>query len=241
LLFKFKGYDFFEKLRNILSTFNRIDKLIKEKLNKNDDKGFIEDLEEIVKVNPIFKRYKKQLKKFAKLRNVIVHDTTSPSYVIAEPHDSVVEEIQHIENELRNPKKVYPMFGKEVVTFQITDKLVNVLRVIKEMDYTQFPLYDGEKFMGLLSENGITKWLAKNVEDGIFDGDTLLSDVISFEEEENNFSFINREASIYEAKEAFRNYIDKGLELDALLITNSGSAHEKLMGIITRWDIITIQ
>jgi predicted transcriptional regulator len=109
------------------------------------------------------------------------------------------------------------------------------------MDYTQFPLYDGEKFMGLLSENGITKWLAKNVEDGIFDGDTLLSDVISFEEEENNFSFINREASIYEAKEAFRNYIDKGLELDALLITHSGSAHEKLMGIITRWDIITIQ
>jgi len=125
--------------------------------------------------------------------------------------------------------------------FQITDTLVNVLRVIREMDYTQFPLYNGEKFMGLLSENGITKWLAKNVEDGIFDGDTILSDVISFEEQQDNFCFITREASIYEAKEAFRNYIDKGLELDALLITNSGSAHEKLMGIITRWDIITIQ
>jgi len=36
-------------------------------------------------------------------------------------------------------------------------------------------------------------------------------------------------------------FLDKGLELDALLITHSGSAHEKLMGIITRWDIITIQ
>jgi hypothetical protein len=104
-------------LRNseiFLSTFNKIDKLIKEKLNIKKHDSFTKNLNEIIKVNPIVKRYEKQLRIFADLRNVIVHDTISPSYAIAEPHDSVVEEIQHIENELRNPKKVYPMFGKKL-------------------------------------------------------------------------------------------------------------------------------
>ena len=43
------------------------------------------------------------------------------------------------------------------------DSLAQVLRRIAERDYSQFPVYSGTTFQGLLTENGITRWLARHV------------------------------------------------------------------------------
>ena len=38
------------------------------------------------------------------------------------------------------------------------------LKMIRKRDYSQFPAYEGERFRGLLTENGITRWLAQHVD-----------------------------------------------------------------------------
>jgi predicted transcriptional regulator len=46
--------------------------------------------------------------------------------------------------------------------------------LIKKHDYSQFPIYDEDEFVGLLTENGITRWLAKHV--------TQVLSLVDFEE-----------------------------------------------------------
>ena len=75
-------------------------------------------VKESSKKNAVVKRYENDLREFADLRNAIVHNSTNPAFTIAEPHDSTVEKIKMIEEEIIHPRKVFPTFQKEVVIFQ---------------------------------------------------------------------------------------------------------------------------
>lgn len=136
---------------------------------------------------------------------------------------------------------VIPKFSRDVLTFQINDSLAIMLKAINEKNYTQFPVYDDNEFVGLISENGVTNWLAKNVSEDIISLiDTPLKSIIKCEENKNNYNFISRSTSVYEAEEIFKEFTTNGSKLDALLITHSGNKKESLLGIITPWDIINI-
>lgn len=53
-------------------------------------------------------------------------------------------------------------------------------------------------------------------------------------EYEQNFKFISRDASVFDAYDWFLNHINsKGFNLDQLFITHSGKKNEKLLGLIT--------
>lgn len=82
--------------------------------------------------------------------------------------------------------------------------------------------------------------MAENVEDGdllVSTVETKLKEVIDKEEIKNNYVFINRHKSIYDAKDIFENHQTR---LAAILITENGLPSEKLLGIITAYDILEI-
>jgi hypothetical protein len=95
----------------------------------------------------------------------------------------------------------------------------------------------GTTFKGLLTENGITRWLAHHVTKtlSIVDlEDVSVRDVVPEEEKRENWAFVSREEAIDAVRGLF---IDKKL-LEAVLITHSGSHRESPLGLVTRWDII---
>ncbi len=231
-----------ERSDRYLASFNRIEKALRNQTSHDEYKTFSFLVKESAKKNAAVRRFENDLREFADLRNAIVHQSTNPEFTIAEPHESTVQKIELIEEKVIHPKKVFPTFQKEVATFQSTDSLATILRTMREEDYTQFPVYDGEQFIGLLSESGIANWLSRMVEEEIISfEETVLHQVIDYEEEKHNFEFIDREMSIYDAKEIFKDNLDDGIKIDALLITHSGSMDEKLLGIVTRWDFLRIQ
>ncbi len=103
------------------------------------------------------------MRSYADLRNAIVHHHVSPDYVIAEPHIHVVERIEHIDEALARPKLVGQLFRKRVMSFQATDSLKHTLKAIRKRKYTQFPVYNGNTFQGLVTTVGITNWLATSM------------------------------------------------------------------------------
>lgn len=225
-----------------LVSFNTIDKFLRGRVNSPNYIPFYRVVDLASEKNAAVRRYKDDLKEFANLRNAIVHERTDVTYVIAEPHDETVKKIQYIQNEVCKPQAVIPLFTREVIKFTIDDTLVDLLKTIKKYHYTQFPIYDANRFVGLLTENGITRWLTQGVDHGSISlSEIKLSDVFQFEREKNNFVFISKETDIYETQEIFKNMLDKsGPKLDAVLITYSGKQDEELIGIITAWDMINI-
>jgi CBS domain-containing protein len=151
----------------------------------------------------------------------------------------VLDSIKAIEKELIEPRKVLPLFACDVYTFQVTDRLSDLLHVIYEKGFTKFPIYEGNEFRGLISQKGITSWFATKADDIPWPKEVLLKEVLECVEL-NNYKFLKSNASVYRAEEIFREQIGKGNRIEALLITRKSSFKEDLKGIITNWDIMKV-
>ncbi|TCS80395.1 CBS domain-containing protein [Tepidibacillus fermentans] len=227
-----------------LIAFNSIEKILRKHAPYDHYVPFSRLIGYVKKYNPIVMKYYDDLKEFSDLRNAIVHDSIDVNYAIAEPHDQVVQLIEKIEQELRQPMKVVPLFQKKVTTFQSTHTLKDILRAINTFSYSKFPIYDKQKFLGLLTKDGITNWIAKHVDkEPLSFSNVYLKDVLTHEKKKDeNYRFIHQEMNIYDIKDIFRKNVEEGTyRIDALLITEHGDHKEPLLGIITLWDMMHLQ
>jgi hypothetical protein len=74
------------------------------------------------------------------------------------------------------------------------DTLADVLRLIGKLSLSQFPIYSSTTFKGLLTENGITRWLAHHVTKTLSIAeleDVSVQDVVPEEEKRENYAFIS--------------------------------------------------
>jgi len=227
-----------------LTAFNRIDHTMRDIVGTKDFMAFYRLVDQAKRKSPLVRKYEDDLRSYADLRNAIVHNRTSTEYVIAEPHTDVVERIEQIDQVLAKPKLVGQLFCKPVLTFETKDSLQQVLKAIDKQKYTQFPVYDERKqFQGLLTTVGITNWLATTMT-----GDKpdlpkdypTLKDILHHEKNTENYRFISRSMTIYEAEEIFKTGVERGRRFEALLITEHGQADQKLIGIVTPIDIMKV-
>lgn len=221
--------------------YNRIEKSLSKKV---DDSGFMPFYRLIEKAkikNSVVRNYEEDLREFGDLRNAIIHHRTGVDYVIAEPHDDIVERIELIERKVSNPLNVGALFGCKVHTLLASDPLMSALRLMRDNKFGQLPIYEDGKFKGLITAAGITYWLAgQSTEDSISREIPTLSDVYNYEKRKESFEFVKRDLSVYEAEDYFKRAISRGTRLEALLITDTASHNEKLIGIITPYDLLKI-
>lgn len=224
-----------------LTAFNRIDHRLRNIVGAKDFMPFYRLVDQAKKKEVLVRKYEDDLRSYADLRNAIVHHRTSMDYVIAEPHVEVVEKIEQIDITLAKPTLVGQMFRKKVHVFQEEDSLKHVLKVIRNRKFTQFPVYSNDQFKGLVTTVGITNWLAT-----VMGGNQIpkrvptLHDILMHEKNKVNYKFISRYITIYEAEEIFKQGVERGRRFEALLITEHGKSHQKLIGIVTPLDIMKV-
>jgi predicted transcriptional regulator len=228
-----------DRIERFESAYNAIDRLLRKELGKDNLASFASMIKEYSQRGRLGKADQENLRAFADLRNVLIHEKVKPRYHLAAPTSYVVGQIEELKRRLLSPELVLPRFQKKVETMTMSDSLTSVLRVISERDYSQFPVYDDQGFKGLLTENGITRWLAHHVTNklSLIELDEVpVKTVLREEENKKNFTFISRSTTVDIISELFAT---RDL-LEAALITNSGNPHEKLMGIVTRWDVVQL-
>ncbi len=176
------------------------------------------------------------LRSAGELRNVLIHNRTLPHFEMAIPTDDVVQRIERVCESILSPPKIYPMYQKNVACVAPGDSLAHVMRLVVDMKFSQFPVMDGSRFTGLLTENGITRWLARKVVDSMSLmelEDANVRELVGEEEGRANSLFVSKDTALAEVREMFRG---KGF-LEAVLITQHGQSNEKLLGLINRWDL----
>ncbi len=218
-----------------IASFNRIHNYLSFLENeKEHKKPFYRLLDDNEYRNTAVKKYKNDLQIFADLRNVMVHKKLVPTSYIAQPTDKVVKHIEQIEEEIKSPAKVYPLFKRDVVRFNFDDLFTDVLKTINEKKFTHFPIYKNKEMIGLLTEKGITVWLAHQLKDeAIFLKETVVEEIVLEDKNRNNYLFIKKDMSIEVAADLLKN--DR--RLDALLISENGRVSELPLGIITPSDL----
>lgn len=174
----------------------------------------------------------------AELRNVLVHEKKDHSQELATPVEKVVQKMERIANELNAPEKVEKRYQRNIEAVSPTDTIKKVLQLVAEHGFSQFPVLGEEgEIVGLLTENGITRWLSSEVckESMIEFEEVKVHQVMAHEESRENMQIVGRHRLVNDIRKLFS---DKNL-LEAAIITQTGKKTEKPIGIITRWDLIS--
>lgn len=226
---------------DFLDYYNKIDAFLKKENDYNLYVTFAQKIKN--SSNKVVHRFKDELLSYGELRNAIVHNPRIGNEAIAEPHDETVSKLKKLYKEITNPKKVIPEFQFEVFGAKENDFINEILIQMKKNSFSQFPVFDTDgNVTELINTNTISRWLSLEIEANgtIIIENVKVKNLIPEIEFKENYKFISRDTSVYEAYDYFINQINtRQRNLDVLFITNSGKSTEKLLGLITIEDIAT--
>ena len=234
-----------DRIRRFQSLYNRINDRLRDMFPQGERRPGFSRL-----VNLYFRGRTENpeprfLRKLGDLRNSLVHGEIRDYEYVAVPTRETLRQLLGTYRELMGDDLAINQFPKEVDTVTSDETVSNVLRRMRDKDFSQFPVYDGRDFRGLLTENGVVQWLAGSIFGGtsvvesyditsrkILLQSTSVKEVLKKDENRVNVMFVE---NILTVKEVRQHFSENNL-LQAILITENGRPDEELSAIATRWD-----
>lgn len=221
-----------------LSAFNNIDYAIKTRYNMNRSMGFSEAVRKAVAFNFTIRKYEDDLISYGRLRNSIVHD--NGDYVIAEPHNEVVEKIEKIERLLTTPPRALDVVARrDVLSVHASKSMREVILLVASSNYSNIPVFNDEnEIIGIANGQKILdsfgKFLLSGGSESAFLDSVKIEDMLSKLENNNYYAFANKDVTVEQALSLFH----QNSKLLAVLVTENGGAKEKPLGIMTGSDVL---
>ncbi len=219
------------RIERFIAAYNAIDDFLQRQMGV--PQTFRSAVDAFAKRRPYW-RDAETLRVFAALRNFLVHEKTRPFDYPCVPGEAATREIEAIRERLTHPASIGERFAKPVLTLSPQAPLKTALELVAKRGVSRFPIYDGSKFVGLLTENGMARFVAEVVARGaVFDAHTPIQDVLPREPKRPNFRFADGQAAVMEV--AF--WFHEETFLEAVLIADGANQKSPLRGIVTRGDV----
>lgn len=225
-----------------IEKFKILENLLRNKFNIADyNRSALKEIES----QPQFKHLKDDLNYIREIRNILMHKLEINGEHPIQPHIEIINNIQKVIDYINNPPKAYDKCIKiNEICFAKEDDLIYPYMVkMKENTYTHIPILDNGVVKGVFSENTLFGAL---IEDELVyekECTKFNNDLIKKYSQLNNhvsecFEFIRRDVNLEDVKDLFLKSFAKRQRLAMVFITQNGRSDEKLLGIITPWDVL---
>jgi predicted transcriptional regulator len=224
-----------------INAYNVIDNSLRSIYNYGTGVSFTELIRRVSSKNYIVGANENLLIDYGRLRNAIIHKSVKET-IIAEPHTSVVEKIEHLAELISRPPKAISVFNnRKVVTISADALLIDAIKLINKTNFSNIPVYKGYVLMGIINNKLIVKSLGAEAEKGGNIDKFLNSRTVASILDESYFKLYydinHKDVTVDAVAQSF--YSNK--KLLAMLITENGSRTEKPITIITAYDIMEIE
>lgn len=223
-----------------LGIFSDVERWLRASAGADRGVPFYQLVDRTAALDPAVRRYRDDLKEFADLRNAIVHER-GDGRVIAEPNERALADLQRIRSALREPPKVIPLFQREVKSREAADRVGHAVADMRTGSFSQLPVLRNGTVIAVLTSETVVRWLASEVENDLVSlMDTDIGALLDHVEDKEHYCFLPRTASLHEAMTQFESFASRGKTLDAILVTDAGKPNQKLLGILTIYDVPVI-
>ena len=224
-----------------LTAYNNIDYGLRSIYGFKRSMSFSDVVRRSVVLNSVVRKYEDDLIDFGRLRNAIVHQGNH-KFIIAEPHDDIVETIERLANLITEPPLAIDTVGnRDVLTIPHDMKLANAMELIYRTGYSNLPTYEGEKLIGILNGRKLINVLGEKVGSGInmeeYIKETSISEVLPSMGEDYYYMLADPKLTIDSAM----NHFESNRKLLIILITKDGKDSGKPLKIISSADIIDMK
>lgn len=226
-----------------LEKYKELEKIAYSKFSHEiaQEHGAVAQLE---KMN-IFSSIKDDLEYIRKLRIFFQHNLKIDNKFPVEVTDELIELLDSIILKVKNPPKVIDKCIRyNKIFFATKNELIfSYMLKMKENMYTYVPILEDKKVIGVFSENTL---LGALTEDEIIyeKNKTRFSDNLIFKycSLDNNiserFEFVSKYVYLEDIKELFKKSYNSNKRLSLIFITANGKREEKILGLITPWDVL---
>lgn len=240
--------------QEFIDYFNQLEAFLDTKSANFNYSAYLNKLIELRDTNPLIANYFHDLQHLGTLRNVLVHN--HKEYALPSPWS--LNLLKQIVTIINKPPTAWDMATREKLYTCIPESPIKeVVAQMAKHTYTHVPVYNqiGE-FVGVFSESTLVQWLGKTEEwidkdiinKAVVSEKSLIQDLIEFVKKPINDSwlFLPRTATVFEVEKAFEDSLkipyDRTFKrLGLILVTQSGNPNEKLLGLITAWDLPRIK
>jgi hypothetical protein len=220
-----------------IELYNRLDDFLKELTKSDRHTSFHALVNRARKRNSTVRRFDRELKEYAELRNAIIHDRDFPVRIIADPREEDLARFRLIVERILSPLPLLPTFKRRLSCYEPADPLLTALDRMKHQRYSQVPVrYRGR--LRLLTTEGIAYWLAAQAKEDIISiKEATIGDVLPHEQH-GTYLVLSGSHTADDAREAFERSIADGRpRLYTVLVTETGKDTDKLKGLVTPWDL----
>lgn len=193
-----------------------------------------------------YRRYKEDIRYCQDVRNLLSHKKKINGSYAVEPSTAMIDFISALIKKVNNrPRCCDVQVGIRDVFWQPPDgKVKPTIITMRQRQYTQTPILKNGVVVGVFDENSVFNYLAQSEQNSISDSLTFgeISRFTTLEErEQNQFVFFKNKGYVDELEDEFERAFRRGKRIGMAFITANGKADEKLLGIITPWDIIAVE
>lgn len=219
-----------------LRDFGELEKVLRQIARADVDVPLFTVLRDLRSRLPSIARWISVVEDLANLRNVVAHGTHRIGKMVP-----TVESLSELEACLALADGLtenLSRFFKTVVEFKLSQALSDALSYMHKHDFSQIAVRSGS-VVGLLTAVDVTNWLASRVSDGIVSiEDSQIEDAF-VSTAKGRFLVVARNATISDAAIAFAQAArGEYNNLYCVLITEHGKSSEKVLGIVTPWDLM---
>jgi len=225
--------------RQFLESFIAIETFLGDTSGLPHGVPFTQHVDTLRQSNHAVRVFAEDLKAFARLRNVIVHERGG-GQVLAEPNQWAVERIAHICYVLLQPALVTQFMHSPVWTIDADETLAVATQRMYAQHYSQLPVYENGKYRGILTVRNVTYWIGAQHHPSLRLDNVQVHTVLEFAAQRDTAIFVSAQTPLIDVVGYFAAHDRRGTYLDAVLITQDGTATQPLLGLIAMADIPAI-
>ena len=178
------------------------------------------------------------------IRNILSHNACSDGSAVVQPSDEMLDKLDNIIEYVRRPHRACD-FGtpaSQVFSAHPNDFIFSVMRTMHKNGYSHVPVQEHGVVTGVFSMRCVFEYLAENGMDSLDKNAriSLLGDSIRLERENGErYMFVSEDTSIVTVRRAFQRYTERNRRLSAVFVTRSGNPREKLVCMLTPWNVLS--
>ena len=189
-----------------------------------------------------FRGIKSELSYCREVRNLLSHNPKVNNRYAVEPSEEMIRLLERTIERVCNPRRAKHIWvpRDRVLCRTVEDYVRPAMVEMHERLYTHIPILKNGVVVGAFSENTLLHYLIDDVTVRI-DQKVRFTDIEKYlpldQHRAESFRFVGKETPVSEIEDLFAKADADGLRIGLLFVTHSGQETEKLLGIISPWDV----
>ena len=184
-----------------------------------------------------------ELNLIREIRNLLTHNALESGQPVVEPSDSVLRALEMVIGHVEKPRLAIDCGTPEdqILRAHRNDRVAEIMHCMRKNGFSSVPVMERDQIVGVFSVASLFQYLEENGLEAL-DAEARIADlghaVAIGQSGCERYRFMPETTTVTEARAAFQGYHQRNDRLRAVFITPTGNACERLLALLTPWDVM---